>query len=149
MRTTFTYSKTINIIIVDDNSLFRNVIKRILEKELSCNIIGEFSNDETLTCQKYFPQADVILMDLQMPKMTGILTASRWLEVHPKAKIIALTLSNYNNYNGLLKEIGFKGCICKNNFLDNIIPAIDCVHTGGNYFIDHFHISHINQLFYN
>jgi len=149
MNSKFIYSKTINVLIVDDNLLFRKIITDVLSKELRCNIIGDFSNDETIKQKMLFPQADVILMDLQMPKMTGIHTASAWLEECPKAKIIALTIPTYYLYNRLLQEIGFKGCVYKNNFLDEIVMAVENVHNGGVYFNEILHANYISKLYYN
>ena len=149
MSNRFLYSKTINIVIVDDNSLFRNVVSKLLSTELQYNVIGDYSNDEIIKHKKFIQYADIILMDLQMPKMNGIFSASRWIEECPKAKIIAVSISTYYIYNRLLQEIGLKGCIFKDNFIDEIVPAIESVHSGGTYFNETLHASYINKLYYN
>ena len=149
MGTRFLSSKTINIIIVDDNSFFRDVVKRHLHNVLQCNIIGEYSNSETIMLKKLSPQADVIFMDLQMPQLTGIILALRLLNERPTAKIIGITSYKYDGYSHLLREIGIKACVHKYNFLDEIIPALESVHSGGIYFKDCYHINFNNSILYN
>ena len=149
MGTRYLSSNTINVIIVDDNSLFRDVVKRHLYNVLQCNIIGEYSNSETGLLKKFFPQADVIFMDLQMPQMTGIISALKILNERPKAKIIGVTSYKYDGYSHLLREIGIKACVHKHNFLDEIVPALECVHSGGLYFKDCYNINFNNSILYN
>ena len=149
MKPRYLTSKTINILIVDDNSFFRNIIKKRLNNETRCNIIGEYSNDESCLYKNFIEHADIIFLDLQMPKMTGVLSALQMLNFFPKAKIIAVSMLKYNDYNGLLKEFGFKGCINKQNFLEEILPAIETVHSGGCYFKENFQLHFNNTIIYN
>lgn len=62
----------VNVLIVDDSFLMRRVIRNILEKDSVFNVVGEAANGlealEAVTAYK----PDVILLDIEMPKMDGL-----------------------------------------------------------------------------
>ena len=85
--------KKINLVIADDEQLFRSGIRFLLEREENFNVIYEARNGQELldfiSNTEEFP--DVILMDLKMPEMDGIEATKAIHKSHPNIKIIALT----------------------------------------------------------
>jgi len=126
----------LKIIIVDDSYMYRRVMKEFLENELSCNVIGEAANGREFLELDCIPNVDIVLMDIQMPVLTGLDAVKQMLITHPKTKVIAVTMYNDKVYMSQLIEIGFKACVLKTTFFDDIIPAFDKVLKGGMYFKD-------------
>jgi DNA-binding NarL/FixJ family response regulator len=126
--------KNTKIILVDDNIAFRTVLKKLLEIEYGCAIIAEVSNGIEFLELPCLCWADLVIMDLMMPKMDGF-NATRKVSWHlPNLKIIAVTMHYDKTYLRNLIENGFKGCIFKSNLYDNLLEAITTVLRGDLYF---------------
>ena len=65
-------SETIKVLIVDDSFLMRRVIRNILEKDDTFKVQGEAANGVEALEQIAKEEPDVILLDIEMPKMDGI-----------------------------------------------------------------------------
>jgi DNA-binding NarL/FixJ family response regulator len=82
----------VRTVVVDDHTLFRHGLKRLLE-ENGFNIVGEASNGKSAVDLIGEKAPDVVLMDLEMPLMDGIEATSKVIENNPDARIIVLTIS--------------------------------------------------------
>ncbi|NJO69063.1 MAG: response regulator transcription factor [Bacteroidetes bacterium] len=82
----------LNIIIVDDNATFRKAIKKYLEVEFQYNIIADVSGGNDFFALPNISQADVILMDLQMPEMDGYAITKKHLINHHHIPVVAITM---------------------------------------------------------
>ena len=78
------------VLIVDDASLMRLVIRSVVEKEKRNEIVGACSNGQEALDQLKFAQPDVILVDIEMPVMDG-LTFLRNARLKTRAKIVVLS----------------------------------------------------------
>lgn len=130
------HTEPIKIIIVDDSIMYRRVMKEFLENELSCNIIGEATNGREFLELDCIQNVDVVLMDIHMPILTGLDAIKQLLFTYPKTKVIAVTMYNDKIYMSQLIELGFKACVLKTTFFDDIIPAFEKVLNGEMYFKD-------------
>ncbi|MEA2041748.1 MAG: response regulator transcription factor [Bacteroidota bacterium] len=129
-----------DIILTDDSIEFRKTAKEFLEEELSVNIINEASDGSELLNLKNIYEADILLLDLQMPKLGGIHAAQKIIWENPTVKIIAITMYSEQAY---LKELilaGFKGCIFKSDFFEKIETALETVYKGKLYFPKHINL---------
>ena len=113
------------LILVDDEMLFREGMKRILTEFADFEIIQEASNGEEFL--KAFDQdhlPDLILLDLSMPEMDGIETLSRIMEISPSIKVAILS-SHYDP--GLivkLIEMGAASFFAKNTEPEELIEGV-------------------------
>ena len=123
------------IIIVDDHHLFRNGLKLLLNGIENFKVINEAENGiELLEILSKDGIPDVILLDIEMPKMNGIETAEKVLELYPEAKIIVLSMYGDEEYYYKMINIGAKGFMLKNSNINDVESAIETVCKGGNYF---------------
>jgi|MDSW01.3.fsa_nt_gb two-component system, chemotaxis family, protein-glutamate methylesterase/glutaminase len=78
----------IKILIVDDSSIVRSLLKQFLAKDAALNVVAESvdGNDAIEKTERYKP--DVVLLDVEMPNMDGITALPKILEVSPKTKVI-------------------------------------------------------------
>jgi DNA-binding NarL/FixJ family response regulator len=115
-----------NIIVVDDNEIFREGLKHYLHNVLNHNVIAMAENGvEFLKLDA--SKANVILMDIEMPKLNGVEVVKKALWKDKNLKFIAIT--NYTNKAYLLQLIGagFKACVFKANIYEEITHAIASV----------------------
>lgn len=121
------------IIIVDDNKAFREALKYYLQKN-HYKVIGEANNGAEFLNLNNIHQADIVLMDIQMPELSGIKAAKRILWDMNYLKIIAITMHRNKAYLTELIEAGFKGCVFKTDVHTDLAKAISCVMKGELFF---------------
>jgi DNA-binding NarL/FixJ family response regulator len=123
-----------NIIIVDDHLIFRRGLISILTIEDIATIIAEASNGEEFIelLSEHVP--DLVLMDIDMPKMNGILATQKALELKPDLKIIAYSMYGEGEYYSKMIDLGVKGFILKSSGIYELEKAINEVVMGKCYF---------------
>lgn len=122
------------IIVVDDHTLFRNGLRILLDGIDGFAVAGEASNGEELLELLPTVQPDVILLDIEMPRMNGIQTAEEVLKRYPDMKIITLSMYGDEDYYFKMVSLGVKGFILKNSEIKEVVTAIETVVEGGSYF---------------
>lgn len=138
--------KTIKIALADDHSLFRKGLISLLKEYKSFNILFEASNGAELLEKLKTKTPDVILLDLEMPGMSGFETVPSLKKKYPGIKVIALTLHNENGIVLHLLNEGIHGFLSKNCGVDAIVDAIESVMEAGYYFNDHISKEMIKDL---
>lgn len=83
--------KSIRVLIVDDQALFREGVRTILSIQDDIEVVGEASNGEEALRLAVQHQPDVVLMDLRMPIMDGVTATKRLKSTLPDCKVIVLT----------------------------------------------------------
>jgi len=126
----------IKIAIVDDNKQFRNAIKTLFKTERDLEIIFEADNGVQLLEQLKTEQPEIILMDIRMPKMNGMETSKKVIELYPKIKIITFSQYDYESNIVQMYIIGVKSFIGKDDRPEELLKAIRTVYTSGSYMTD-------------
>ena len=126
--------KGYNIILVDDHALFRSGLHLLLDNLHTINNIYEASNgiEFLSTIGKY--SVDIVLMDIDMPKMDGVEATKKALEKYPELKIIALSMYGDEEYYYKMINAGVKGFLLKDSEISEVKNAIQSVGEGTNYF---------------
>src|SRR5579872_843908 len=100
----------INIYIADDHAIFVEGLTEILKSRSDFKIIGTAANGEEITRMMNNRRADVVIMDINMPKMNGI-QCTEWIKKHyPQTKVIILTMFPEKSYIDQLIAAGADGC---------------------------------------
>jgi DNA-binding NarL/FixJ family response regulator len=79
------------ILIADDQRLFRHSLRMVLERETGLEVVGEASDGQEAYELGGNPRIDLILMDVEMPKLDGIAAARALVKVRPDIKILMLS----------------------------------------------------------
>lgn len=123
----------INIMIVDDHSMIREGLKQLLELDGDMRVVEEASDG--IECLEKIGTAkpDVLLLDINMPRMNGLEVLAKLKEKKIKTKVLVLTVHNEIDY--LLKavEIGINGYLLKDSESSELKKAIVSVVDGENY----------------
>ncbi|MBJ8106727.1 MULTISPECIES: response regulator [Bacillus cereus group] len=119
-----------NVLIVDDHFVVREGLKLIIETSDSFQIIGEAANGEEALSFIEKKEPDVILMDLNMPKMSGLETIEALNKKQNYTPIIILT--TYNEDELMLKgiELGAKGYLLKDTDRENLFRTLEAAIRG-------------------
>lgn len=80
------------ILIVDDNQMFRDGLKQLINREADMEVAGEAENGQKAVALACELQPDVILTDIKMPVMDGVEATRRILSEKPHMKILALSM---------------------------------------------------------
>ena len=113
--------------------MVRQGIRQLLELEDEFEVVGEASNGiETLEAvNKYQP--DVLLMDINMPKMNGLKTLEELRKNHSNQKVILLIIHDEAEYLFQAVDLGVDGYIVKDADAEELIQAVKMVHKGEGY----------------
>ncbi|MFD1037247.1 response regulator [Virgibacillus byunsanensis] len=114
----------INVMLVEDQRLFREGVEALINKTDDIQVIGMAENGETAIELVERKVPDVILMDIHMPNLDGIKTTSYLKEKYPNIKIVMLTTEadEDNVIRGI--SVGADGFLLKGLYSDNLIRSI-------------------------
>jgi DNA-binding NarL/FixJ family response regulator len=122
--------KVINLLLVDDHPVVREGIKASLKRKRHVRIVGEASDGEEAISMARKLEPDVILMDISMPRMTGIEAAKRLRKSAPGAKILVLTMHDNKEYVLKMAQLGARGYVFKDASPSELLHAIEAVDAG-------------------
>ena len=120
----------IRVLVVDDHALFRRGLQMVLEQEPDIEVVGEASDGAEAVLKATQTPPDVVLMDVRMPRHSGI-EACRTLHGEvPTARIIMLTISDEENDLYEAIKAGAMGYLLKEISIEEVATAIRAVHGG-------------------
>lgn len=128
--------KTQKIYIVDDHELFREGVKLMLEKFKHIQIIGESPTGEQFLDALSHAKPDIVLMDIDLPGMSGENACKRALARDPDINIIAVSNHSEEKYYYQMLEAGARGYVAKQLSVGELLTAIEHVANGEYYFSD-------------
>ena len=126
----------IKLIIAEDQALFRDGLRLLLQNEADISIIGEAANGQEVMDLLLKEQPDVIVTDIQMPEMDGVELTRELQGCYPEIKVIALTMYQEEYLIVDMLEAGAKGYLLKSSTKEKIVEAIHAVHANGRYFCE-------------
>ncbi len=117
-------NKSIRILIADDHTIVRQGLARLLEEQADLKVIGEAINGQDAVEKALELKPDIAILDIAMPRMTGIEAAKRIRKRLPEIKIIILSMYSHEHYIDELIETGVSGYLLKDSSGRDIIKAI-------------------------
>ncbi|MEZ0075805.1 BTAD domain-containing putative transcriptional regulator [Planotetraspora sp. GP83] len=115
---------TLRVAIADDQALVRTGLKVILDSEPGLELVGEAENGEQAIALVQATRPDVVLMDIQMPRLDGLAAARRILTSEAPPKVIMMTTfgTDENLYSAL--RAGVSGFVLKTSAPEQLIAAV-------------------------
>lgn len=126
------------IVLVDDEILFRQGIKFILDREEDYEVVYEASNGRELIeyLETSEVKPDLIITDLKMPVLNGVETTKILHKKYPELKIIALTSYETHSFVANMIDVGAASFVLKNSRPEDLLYAIKQVLDNGFYYND-------------
>ena len=120
----------IKVLIVDDHTLFRQGLQKVLEAYEEIQVVGEACNGKEAITKVEESSPDIVLMDIKMPRMDGIESIELIKKNYPQLNIIALSM--YEDAEYVLKAVnaGASGYMQKDVSVDRLVGTIKQVQAG-------------------
>ncbi len=103
----------LQVLLVDDQEMFRGLVKETLETDNTFNVIGEAATGAEAIALAEELSPDLVIMDVQMDDMTGIEATRHILSAMPQQSVVLTSMSPERGYSLLAMEIGARGFIPK------------------------------------
>lgn len=123
----------VKIMITDDHSIIREGLKSLLELDGDIEVIAEAENGEECLQKLLSVKPDVLLLDINMPKMNGLEVLKSLKDAKSKVKVLVLTVHNETEYLMKAVEIGINGYVLKDSESAELKKAIFTIYDGENY----------------
>ena len=123
----------ISVLLADDHAIVRSGIKHMINSQPDMEVIDEAENGEEVVQKAFEKQPDVIIMDLNMPKKSGLVATKQINEANSKSKIIVLTMHEGKEYLFNALQAGASSYLLKSYHEDDLIKAIRTVYRGEAY----------------
>jgi two-component system, NarL family, response regulator LiaR len=120
----------IRILIADDHAVVREGTRALLEREEDFEVVGEARDGEEAVKLIKDTQPDVAIIDISMPKITGIEVTKQVKPLFPSLAILILTAYDNDEYVFALLEAGAAGYLLKDVPGKEIVDAVRSVHLG-------------------
>lgn len=127
------------IIIADNHTLYREVVKLWLESELLGKVIAEASNGTELIEMVKTRDADLVIMDIEMPDINGIQATKMAISLQPNLKILVLVRQNDKSKNLETVKAGAYGILMKTADKTEFEEAINSIEKGQKHYKNYLH----------
>lgn len=123
----------IRVLIADDHAIVREGLRQLLGQQPDIEVVGEAGDGTQALALARKLKPDLVLMDIGMPKMTG-LEATRALKAEqPETNVLVLTMQEGEEYFFHLLQAGAAGYVLKGGGSVELLSAIRAVMEGGVY----------------
>ena len=124
----------LRLMIADDHQMFIDGIRSLLAGEPEIEVVAQALNGYEILTQLAEQPADIVLMDITMPQMSGIEATRIIRQKYPHIHILMLTMHEGISFIREVMEAGASGYILKNTDKKELMRAIGTVAAGGKYF---------------
>src|SRR5258705_4885250 len=121
----------IKVSFIEDSPIAYKAIKPILQESPLIDLVGMYSNAESFINEYAFMRPDIVLVDIQLPGMSGIEVIYTVKAEFPEAKFIVLTVSDDAETIFKTLKAGAGGYLLKKNSFENLVEEIVLFSEGG------------------
>ena len=114
----------ISVLLVDDYPVIRHLMRKILERHSDIQVIGEADTGEEAVAQAARLKPAVVLIDIQLPRMTGIQATTVIKRDSPSTTVIGLTAGALDHTEPAMREAGAATVLNKEDLLETLYPTI-------------------------
>jgi HlyD family secretion protein len=120
----------IRILLVDDQNIMRQGLQALLESNPKLKVVGTAEDGESAIKQVGILKPDVVLIDIEMPGMSGITATHKICQQFPKTKVLVLSSHENQKYVTKALQAGAKGYLPKSTLTEDLEQAICLVYQG-------------------
>jgi DNA-binding NarL/FixJ family response regulator len=123
-------TEPLRVLIVDDHPMYRGGLRAVLEDDPELDVVGDAANGTDAVARVLEMQPDVVLMDLQMPGMSGIEATRLITSASPHVAVLVLTMFDGDESVFAAVEAGARGYVLKGAGSAQILRAVHAVGDG-------------------
>jgi two-component system response regulator NreC len=124
----------IQILLADDHPMVRSGLIKLLEPYKEFIVVGEAGDGEEAVAMTKKLEPDIVIIDLSMPKLSGIEATKLIRKNNPTTKVLVLTMHDNEEYVYQIFKCGAGGYMLKNTGKDDLAAAIRAVAKGETFF---------------
>jgi two-component system response regulator DegU len=124
----------INIVLADDHVLVRKGIMAMLESDKEIDVVGEAGDGVEALASAKALHPHILLLDIRMPRMTGLEAAAKLKSYSPQTKAVILSMHDSEEYVLEALEAGAYGYLLKDADKTEFIKALKQIHGGTKYY---------------
>lgn len=121
----------IRLLLADDHTLLRQGLRAILDKEADIRVIAEAQDGREVVRKAMGLKPDVVLMDISMPRCTGIEATEKLRAELPGTHVVALSMHDGDEHVEAVLQAGARGYVLKDSPATELLAAIRAAHAGG------------------
>ncbi len=125
--------KLYRILLADDHALIRHGIRKIIGGNPALEVIGEVGDGEELLAFLEQNQPDLLILDISMPKLTGIEAVGKVKKKYPLVKVLMLTMHKNKQYFYHAMSAGADGYLMKEDSDEELLLAVKRIQNGKSY----------------
>ncbi|MFN0313553.1 MAG: response regulator [Burkholderiales bacterium] len=122
-----------SVLLVDDHAVVREGYRRLLERTSDLKVTAEAASGEDAYRVYWETPADVVVMDVSLPGMSGIETTRRILARQPAAKVLVFSMHEDTMFASRALQAGAKGYVTKSSAPEVLVDAVRAVAAGKMY----------------
>jgi two-component system response regulator DegU len=130
----FDGARMIRIVIVDDHTQTRKLIRQLLEKREDWQVVAEGSDGHEAIQHTRTHEPHIVLLDIQMPRMDGFEATRQILKESPRVLILIISIHDGPYFAEASRSLGAKGFLPKVHLPYKLIPAVETILNGGSHF---------------
>jgi DNA-binding NarL/FixJ family response regulator len=136
----------IPVILADDHNIVRRGLAALLQMEGTYQVVCEAQNgEEALQCADQTP-AQIMILDLSMPRLNGLEAVRRLRHKHPKLRILVLSMYDDHEFVAQALQDGANGYILKHSMDDELFEALTVISHGRRFVSAGIDLAQIDQL---
>jgi two-component system response regulator NreC len=117
-------SARVRILLADDHAVVREGIRMILEAQPDFEVVGEAADGEEAVQMARRLNPDVVVMDISMPKLSGVEATQAIKEALPGVQVLILTMHEEQSYLFQLLRLGAAGYVLKRAAASDLVEAV-------------------------
>jgi len=121
---------TTTVLLVDDHPIFRQGLTLLLRQQGEWQIVGEAGDGEEAIRLAKALKPQIVVLDVEMPRLGGVEAARRIRQVAPATQIIVLSMHGDAYYQERMFAAGASAYVLKNEAIDDLVEAIQAVLRG-------------------
>ena len=122
-----------SVVVVDDHQIVREGIVKLLEDKPEFEVVGQARDGEEAVDLVAETQPDVVIMDIRLPRLSGIDATRRILKRGSGTKVLMLSAHDGRNYIEQALRAGAAGYLVKDSSFEELVGAIAAVNAGASY----------------
>ncbi len=125
-----TTKRAIRVLVVDDHPVVRRGLISCLAERPSLKIVGEAADGEEAVRQAAALSPDIMLVDINMPRMDGLQLAEVLQKKAPAVRVVILSIHNKPEYVQRVMKAGARGYVLKDTAPEELVRVLEAVHAG-------------------
>jgi two-component system, NarL family, response regulator NreC len=124
---------TIRVLVADDHTIVRQGVVSLLQASGDCTVVGEASDGMEAVEQTLATRPDVVVLDIGMPRLSGLEAVRRIRQEAPRTRILVLTMHEEEEYVVHLVKAGASGYLVKDSAAGELLAAVRALARGQGY----------------